>query len=252
MKHNSILGAISTDNGDVATTVLTALLFQAGIITNQCVTRIMNGTDTVVMDQFLAETLGFDGEEIAKPVDITDAVTLYNAVLVALAEWAKMSIADDKGRKSFPYAWLAQPSVKTGRMRLQTLPQYFEEVAEYRVSRQMQHFEQQIAIIQTATKLKDKELETMRQARLAAEKANQAQLAKDKVQYLGDWRAEIKALGDLSKDDLFELIDQKCVLCNVPDSIVRDSAQRSVEFARERLLRGQYTNIDAEVALMAK
>jgi hypothetical protein len=251
-KLTSLLGAIGSGNGNVATTVLLSLLFRAGNALNDAVSREIRGVVIAPMDMALQDMLGFDGEQLAKPATISDASTLYNATLVALVEWVRYTEADAKGRQHRPFAWLAEPSKTTGKQKLRTIPELFDDIAEYRASQSFEHIKQQLETLSWVGAIKKAESANILEARKVAELQKQKDEAKDKLAYVADWKAELKALSLLTKDDLYETIDRAAKACNISDSLVKEAAASSIDMSVQRLMKGEYVNIDPEVAAMAR
>lgn len=247
-KHYGLASAISTTNVEVRLAILFQLMYEAGRVVNDTLSRMIRGDDVVVMDQMLADAFGFDGEDLVKPVHITDAVTLYQAVLVALVGIAKTPV-DGK----FPYKdRVLGVNSNTGKPRIMSLIQRLEDSAAYRVSRALEQAELQFAALRTAGAITSAEEETARTAiRKVREEEQKADLELRKS-YLGDHMSELKSLMELSDDDLNEIIVQKAEVCNLSKDLAKETAQRQCDFAVERLLKGKYVNIDPELALMAK
>lgn len=243
--------AVAREYGEeVAITVLRQIAFDAGIDLNRALSAKLRPVKE--LDPDLKALLSVGDEPEIKDIDPKIAMHAVNLCTSALRDIADITEADDNGNKAAPHAWLNGASNTTGRPHIPTVGTVLVDAVNFRANGSNDHALTQINTLLLNGHMTQEQVDQAKQtnAAKAAQDANEA--LKARVALIPDWKDDYQTCRQLDREDLAQELET--TLLNLGwdlNGYVKAACAKSVEFAKERLLAGSYTNLDAQVAALA-
>lgn len=243
--------AVSREYGEeVAIIVLRQIQFDAGLDMNRALSAKLR--PAIKLDDAMSALLSTGDEPEIKEIDPKVAAHAVNLCTSALRDLAAITEADDLGRKTSPHGWLNEVSNSTGRPHIGTVGTIIVDSVNFRANSSNNHAETQIKMLQINGHITDTQIEAAKQvnAQVAAEEAKKSLM--DRINLIPDWKDDYTACRQMDLADLAE--DLETTLLNLGwnlDGYVKNACSKSVEFAKDRIMSGGYTNLDPQVAALA-